>query len=496
MRKTAIIILALAMVLTAGCQPTPEEEVVVEKNEVQIETMVELPIGINGVPKDHDSSANYYTGSAQSDDGYLTVTMDALLVIPPVDSYPVIAVEPLDISQEIADQILHALIGERTLYDISVLRTTDNLTAEKQALLQLIEDELSQYEESNPDYYQRKYNDIIKKVDHINRLLPDSTNERKAHSGQFACMEPNQRMLSEDFVQQSLEDSGYSDDDIAARLEEYRNQEFIWCYVEMGKTAPASIRISKYFPTQQQAVFFNTIDGAPTSNALFILDDNMVNQITITYKEALGMANNLIAQIGLDGMSLYASGAVPKNSRVNIPAGYLYKFIFTRSLNDMPVTYIRQTEHASFDPSIYPLPWYDEELEICVDENGVASFEWKNPIQLDEVINESVEILPFDVIKDIFFKEIVPINTYQEGSYIDHLTIDIDRITLGLVKVASKDAEGYMFVPAWDFFGKLSELSGDVFFTDGTYGQSFMTINAIDGSIIRREGAYRRGEQQ
>lgn len=77
-------------------------------------------------------------------------------------------------------------------------------------------------------------------------------------------------------------------------------------------------------------------------------------------------------------------------------------------------------------------------------------------------------------------------------------TLIIDRCSLGLAKVAQKNSDKYMLIPVWDFFGYITyEYVAGIAETDEnneiTYRQaeySFLTINAIDGSVIDRNLGY------
>ena len=59
-----------------------------------------------------------------------------------------------------------------------------------------------------------------------------------------------------------------------------------------------------------------------------------------------------------------------------------------------------------------------------------------------------------------------------------------NNITLGMMRVAKKDSSNeYYYLPVWDFIGHYGESNG------GTE-MSFLTINAIDGSLVDRGLGY------
>ena len=73
---------------------------------------------------------------------------------------------------------------------------------------------------------------------------------------------------------------------------------------------------------------------------------------------------------------------------------------------------------------------------------------------------------------------------------------NIDRIVLGYARIyePSTDAHTGVLIPVWDFFGSMtseSEYNGETESnTSKDPNESFLTINAVDGSIIDRDLGY------
>ena len=64
----------------------------------------------------------------------------------------------------------------------------------------------------------------------------------------------------------------------------------------------------------------------------------------------------------------------------------------------------------------------------------------------------------------------------------------MNDIRLGYARVLKQDETGVgLLVPAWDFFGTVTDADGAVF---DDPDQSLLTINAIDGTIIDRAAGY------
>ena len=74
------------------------------------------------------------------------------------------------------------------------------------------------------------------------------------------------------------------------------------------------------------------------------------------------------------------------------------------------------------------------------------------------------------------------------------MTVQIDRITLGYMRVyePASDSRSGVLVPVWDFFGsrELVTNSTDAGYTYHTPGESWLTVNAVDGTVINRALGY------
>jgi hypothetical protein len=70
----------------------------------------------------------------------------------------------------------------------------------------------------------------------------------------------------------------------------------------------------------------------------------------------------------------------------------------------------------------------------------------------------------------------------------DKSTLNITKVKLGLMRVLEQNKDTGLIIPVWDFFGSQT-WEGQSYKNDDP-SHSFLTINAIDGSIINREAGY------
>ena len=74
--------------------------------------------------------------------------------------------------------------------------------------------------------------------------------------------------------------------------------------------------------------------------------------------------------------------------------------------------------------------------------------------------------------------------------------LQVSRVTLGYMRIydPGTDARSGLLVPVWDFFGKQSqdiEYEGQAYSYENAYPyNSFLTINALDGTVIDRGLGY------
>lgn len=124
---SAILLVGLLFSL-AACQPAPEKEVVVSKNDGAFEQAITTDAGENGgvstqaengdAPNSAaaESTAFSYTDSFTSTDGKITYNINAQVNVPTVNM-PIVQVRPMVINGPKARQITHALFGDAPIYE-------------------------------------------------------------------------------------------------------------------------------------------------------------------------------------------------------------------------------------------------------------------------------------------------------------------------------------------------------------------------------------------
>ena len=132
-----------------------------------------------------------------------------------------------------------------------------------------------------------------------------------------------------------------------------------------------------------------------------------------------------------------------------------------------------------------------ESISIGIRDGRVAHCMWMKPFHVTETVNENVQLLPFDDIKEVFRKNIF-LSVFADED-MNAIRLYVTDVKLSYMRIRQKDSDAYYLLPVWDFLGyaKRSENEQlDEQMLREFAGQTMLTINAIDGSVIDRTFGY------
>ena len=178
-----------------------------------------------------------------------------------------------------------------------------------------------------------------------------------------------------------------------------------------------------------------------------------------------------------------------------------YILHYTRKLGEIPITYTEEQggELYGNDMGAESESWLYEKLDFCVTDEGIDDVQLIDQYDIGKTKTENVKLKSFDEIMDIYEKMMLIQNAdYMENA--KELTYKIDRIAFGYTRIyePKSDSRSGVLVPAWDFFGSYEgtykegaewETGSENFLYAPQY-ESYLTINAIDGSVIDRGLGY------
>ena len=459
--------LALAMVLAAGCQATPEDPIVSGKSsDALIQRAAEET---SGTLAERVDAPETYQSSVSSEDGRLRVTIDAAVTIPEADSAPIIQVTASEISQEQADVLMEKLV-QSSLHSPDQPMTKDEIT---QALLlaeKLLVQGPSEADEESYQLYLAEGREVWEqalqdRIDYYTDIYEDApeTVESEPISGVFS--DRGDGMMQIEGVNRSKE-IGYE----AIRIADYPDGQGFSSAFYSRNVADDGLDIS-YDSAQDMALYDPDTDLS------------RVPDVTVTDTEAQGLCDGVVQALAIPGMSCWSVRKMYSSSPL-LPTRCCWEVRYTRQMDGTPITYTNDS-YVSMNVTSsgsYQIPWPYESLAFYVNDDGIVGMKWMSPYAVGEAVTEDSALLPFADVMDIFEKMYVVDN---DGTEMD---VTVKDIRLGYARVLKQDEIGVgLLVPVWDFFGTVTDKDGAVR-DDPTV--TLLTINAIDGAVIDRAAGY------
>lgn len=468
-------VLAIGVVIVlSGCQPTPKDGIISSKVDGYIEEAISAtPAPVYSYSIDEHINSKIHTDNTE-------IYIDADVVKPDTERYSVLRVEPVDIKEEKAKSIVNNIFGSEPLYEaLSTEPVTQeeimNLLIGRQA--KLIEMEKS-FEGSS-----QEYEDFVALYEQETEYWKDklktapTTIERKPMEIKYIKQED-----IGDVNKFCISGSLITDSDISTGISFYKSS--------LGKDS-----IMYYYNYENLKIHTD-----------IIAEDDKYTNTTISKDDAIKQAREFIEKLGCEDVDIVCTGLSLYDADSNAPyedRARCYVIIFGKTYNGIQQTYVNnssftkmflnQNEDQSGEtsPNInqYNQYWGDEHITVFVDRRGVVQCEWAYPSKIANVINENVNLLPFSEVKEQILNQLKLERVYHiEGLKYD---VYIDKIVLGYSKVIEKDSNNeYMLIPTWDAVGRIRYKGPDGELLLESLGQSFLTINAIDGSVIDRNLGY------
>ena len=463
----------LAAALLAACQPTPEEDVVVNKGDGALEEA----IAAEALPP-----ARYEAPETLRLDPFGTetfqVVVDAEVCVPDVERYPIVEVVLRTVTADWARDMMYKMADGKTIhtYQNEVPTTKEQIEGE----ITLLQQQLA-----NPDAY-----------------LPAGADEQTR-----AAAEKEWRELLEAWetlyqeAPDTFEPREVDMSDAAFRtVPEFRGA------VDFGKQRETYLSVTAWYGGPGGNVEYNNLVdvGMPFH---FDMDSDLtdLNDVTISAEEAVQIGLDFLAQLGETDFApaqILAGYCGPEWGTDPIPLEewpQCYQIQFTRSVAGVPATY--REEHydgiGADGRERYAPAYPQESIEMDIRDSGVNYMYWSAPSELGRTLNENVTLMPFEQVVERFCDQILYSATpaVEETDSVIKKTLHIDRIELGMVRALQRGSvEEWVMVPAWTFFGRTvlqyagPEPGGYPLNENNEYvsempGYSYLILNAVDGSV-------------
>ena len=453
----AVTSFTLIIFLACACQPTPEKPIVVDKGRASFAT------------DSREDVLNVQEGerwkeSFASTDKRFTVNIDAQIDAPIQGSIEINEFIPVEFSEEEIINAAEILSGGKPLYEAGshgyftkelIEQNLLNLSAQKASATDA--DEIAEFDEQI-EFYKSVYaeapsiNDIFVDPVSINELISKKYLQTLMDAGAGAI---TQLVIKNDI----------SDSDV--RMSFQKNAHIAYSYVHEQEAPPRGVSVS-YDEAQKTAI-------------------GLLHEIGI---EHMALSQSYVAN-RYDAADTTISGFFDSEKFLEC-SDQCYVFYYTRMHSGMGANYVQKHNGttAVSDDKVFRASWTQEYICIKVTDEGVASFEWVNPTEPCDSEIKKYQLMSLEEIKDIFRFYIMDPG---EGTFVKNTFVNIENVKLGFMYTAKKDDDRKLILtPVWDFYGYTSrERSNGVIETsDAPPAYSFMTVNAIDGSIIDRGLMY------
>ncbi len=490
LKSAAVISAVLAVVMvvagfTTACSPSVTAQpalVTTAPQTIASQTPAPLP-SVEPAPSpalDYDAPAQW-SDSFGGDNGLLTVNVNADVILPNVEKIAAYHVEPdAAFSQELADKLVSVLFGDAPVYQMS------NPT--KQMLQKEIDNISSDYTamQSGTFDFPDDLDDDEKKVQIENT---------KAYLGRL-----------KEQLKTAADESTLIPLDTKINVAPYGTGS-IQGMADLGREEWADFSLTNHSNPGSSMDFHN--DGRYTVQ----LGDGIarkapIGDLTISEDEAKRQADELLGELGLSDFLCCSSEISGKSSIQGVKIEedrYAHMLFYSRNLGGISLAPSRPAYPPSgdMDYSQY-LKYQPEHILITVNDQGICDFQWTNRIQVGDIAEPSVTLMPFGDMSELIKQKIVEQCTGVADSLsneighgenwwkTDEYILNIDRIVLEYARMpVNGDPDAQMIVPVWNVYGSTEwwfwkEVDGEKVKDSviDSYSRVILTINALDGSVL------------
>ena len=437
----ALLLSICVLCVSAGCQATPEQGAIQQKNGNDLNSA--------SVPTDIALQGNSFSYEKTYNNGL--VLKVACNVKPYPQSADVVLIEDKDFDATMAKRITEILAPNKKIYEYQDALTKEQLEAE----ILYCNEQIYRIEAGLP-LVDGDDSTIVPE----NRRAAEIVNCNKTieyYEGLYATA-PNHEYINATYELKKIEE----DQSYQANLYYEEDGGTVDVnYVNWGESTKGSLFL---YDARSRVNF-------PNEKLTWSAPDDFVHDEK--YQAAKTEIEQLMKNMGADYLTL---------DRVSSEKDGYYSFVFTRNYEGLQEHYVTfHTGVSSFADGTEMIALWEAEY-FSVDygaDNRIWKMDWHNPSVITGIAEENAILLPWVQIEDIFKKQMDYLLSASDKTEIFAMEkeIVIDRAELGYVKILEKNTKDqYKLVPAWNFWGN--------------NGTCYLTLNAVDGTVIDRGMMY------
>ena len=466
----------------AGCQKTPEKSLVGNKGEDTLSQAIAATPGAQ-LPLEAPATWTHTFGSS---DGAFSIVVDAAVELPDAGNYPVAKVRKIDLTEAWLKDFLQRLGNGGTVYQYK--DETMYTKSEIEEILINLRRELS---DPGSD-------------------LNSANLSEEARTARIQEIQEELQLWLEAY-ETAPETYAVAEQPIEYCEDNAGGQQFS-CSLDLGKDTLAYVSVRR----SEVGGYVVIANQDPTVGQILSTTEDLqkLDKLTINPDEAANLGLDFLKFLGEENFApaLVLGGYMQDPGNPNAPREeqpQCYQIFFTRSVEGVNTTYRntsmdaflmngRMVEKAAIMEQYAPF-WPQESVEMIITDTGVQYVRWEMPTEQVEVCNTNVALLPFSEIQQIFETQMMVEGLWTNPADTDVIAreIVITKVTLGMMQIREKNTrDGLLMVPTWNFQGyEIYTYAAPVpggyildennqYVNDQLAGHSFLSINAIDGSII------------
>lgn len=462
-KKVLWIILFILVLSIAACQKNPERPNVENKSDGELKKAILATEASTTptAPTEDTSNIEVWQEHFSSKDNTVNIVLDAEIIMPEETKLSVVSCTPHFFTQKEVNQAVKVLFGDAPLFDNS-LSDKDWLESEiisKKADLEYLKRN-GEYPITERDSEERLVLNVEEEIAWLENFIAELEIDYQAAS-----------VTSSSGVEIELKKNDHGGESINVRDDQ---------------TPPREFYAVNYKDVNDSAIEYR-VTGNPISLGAPLEDSEQIDIVTAR-EDAEKMALETAAACGVPECKIISTSKIQVDSRPS------YLFTMARLIGGIPSIPIFSHDGSlalGTDGKEYREPWRQENIQVVINDEGVVGFRWEYPAEIQSLLNENVAIKSLEEIKETAKKQLQISQTVDQfdPAQKDGKTVQINKVVLNMMRIAEKDSiDQYYYLPVWDFLGSVATPAAAETMEAGE--RSFITVNAIDGSIIDRGLGY------
>lgn len=493
MKRTFVVIISAVLLILFsgclfGCQATPENPILVEKDSERL--IEQAGKKDNGVSlSDMLALENNYQFNYMSQNGKLQIHADAFVVLPGAEAMPIFRIVATGFSQEFAKKAFCFLFPDPNNRPNNVTSGKVATKADLEKRLIELKKQLADGTYNSDEYSEADWQRLIEVTEEMLKDAPE-TGENIPETVADGTMK--------------LVDNGkYSYHELACMDSATLDRQFS---VVSYDVLPSSLDYDDALGTTSKMRFIKDAEWQyEGQDELTItqgsLSDHTTEKLSVGLEDAKMLCERFFSAVEMEDFYEISEITLIKKTDDQ----YAVKLYYRQVVDGVPTFACTRDYYGTQD--LYARPWGYEFVSFIVSENGIDAIKWIEPVQVVETVTPDAQLLTLEQVTPIFEKMLITRLEPRLEIYTDPIELDCDvsSVALELVRIKEHNVIGKegLLVPAWVFYGHLTQrtmyTSGTVYTYDmiGNVGSSvlgppavIMAINAIDGSVIDLEMGY------